>query len=327
MKAILYEEFGGPEKMFIGECPDPVPKSNELLVSVKATALNRADLLQMQGLYPPPPGTTEILGLEMSGVIEELGSEVTDWKVGDRIFALLPGGGYAEKVTISADLAMPIPAGMSFEQAAAIAEVFLTAYLNLCKLGGLKKEQVVLIHAGASGVGTAAIQLVKQAGAKSIITVRSKEKVDFCMSLGADFVIQGEGDFAPKILEWTEQRGVDLILDCIGAPYWRDNLASIALDGKIIVIGAMGGGEIDAVPLWELIKRRISVIGSSLRSQTLEDKIQLSKGFATEWLPKFETGELKPVVDQVYDWGEVTQAHKYLAKNKNTGKVILKISR
>jgi len=325
LKAILTNGYGGADVLYLGEHPEPVPNDTEVIVRIKATALNRADILQRKGLYPPPPGATSIIGLEMAGVIEDVGTQVTAWKIGDHVFSLLPGGGYAEKVSVPADMLMPMHEGMSFEEAAAIAETFLTAYLNLYWIGELSEEKTVLVHAGASGVGTSAIQLIKQTGAKSIVTVRTKEKGEFCESLGADIVLNGKKHFSEEILKQTDSKGVDLILDCVGASYWQENLQSICMGGKIIVIGVMGGGNLENVPLMEFIKRRISLVGSSLRSQSQEAKIKLSQEFSRNILPHFKNGGLRTVIDKVFDWKDVQEAHTYMERNANTGKIILKV--
>jgi NADPH:quinone reductase-like Zn-dependent oxidoreductase len=223
MKAILVKEPGDVDQLYIGEFPKPEPREGELLVKVKATALNRADLLQRRGKYPPPPGASTVIGLEMSGVVEDVGPRSSGWRPGDRVFGLLPGGGYAEYAVIHERMAVLIPENLSFEEAAAIPEVFLTAFQTLFWLGKLMEGERVLIHAGASGVGTAAIQLVREAGATSIVTASSKQKLEACRRLGAEIIINyKEGPFAPKILDTTEGRGVDLILDFVGAPYWRN---------------------------------------------------------------------------------------------------------
>jgi tumor protein p53-inducible protein 3 len=324
MKAILVED--STKSLYIGETDEPILSNEDLLVRVKATALNRADLLQKRGLYPPPKGASPILGLEMSGVIEKVGSNVTGWKPGDRVFALLPGGGYAERVCIPAGMAIRIPEHFSFEEAAAIPEVFLTAYLNLFILGGLKQDQTVLIHAGASGVGTAAIQLVKEAGAAAIITAGSAEKRNTCLQLGASAAIDYKaGPFAPTVKEITGGNGVNIILDFIGAPYWEQNLDSLAMDGRLIMIGMMGGSKIKEVDLGLFLSRRLQVIGTALRSKSPEDKIRLTEQFAAFALPRFADGRLKPVVDSIWDWENANKAHEYMEQNKNTGKIVLRL--
>ncbi len=324
MKAILVDESSG--KLFIGEADKPTIADDELLIHVKATALNRADLLQKRGLYPPPPGASDIIGLEMSGFVEEVGANVDGWQIGDRVCALLPGGGYAQYVSIPADLAIPIPDQLTYEEGAAIAEVFLTAYLNMVELGGLKEGDNVLIHAGASGVGTAAIQLAREIGAQSIVTAGSKEKLELCRSLGANIGINyKEGPFAPTVKEVTDGKGVNLILDFVGAPYWEQNIDSLATDGKLVIIGTMGGNKIKNVDLLKILFKRLQVIGTALRSQPVEKKAALTKAFKEFALPRFEDGRLKPVIDSVWDWREVNEAHEVMEQNKNKGKIILQV--
>ncbi|WP_027417018.1 NAD(P)H-quinone oxidoreductase [Aneurinibacillus terranovensis] len=324
MKAVLVEE--ATKTLYIGEAEIPAPGEDELLVDVRATALNRADLLQKRGLYPPPAGASSIIGLEMAGMVAAVGNKVQGWKKGDRICALLPGGGYAERVTIPAQMAIPIPENLSFEEAAAIPEVFLTAYLNLFVLGGLKPEHTVLIHAGASGVGTAAIQLVREAGARSIVTAGSEEKRKKCLELGADITIDyKEGPFAPKVKEATNGTGVNIILDFIGASYWEQNISSLATDGRLIIIGTMGGAKAESINLGLLLSRRLQVIGTALRTRSVEDKIKLTKEFSEFALPRFADGRLKPVIDSVFDWEHVNDAHAYMEQNKNIGKIVLRV--
>lgn len=325
MKAILVED--STHILYLGQSKKPVIHKNELLVKVKATALNRADLLQKRGHYPPPAGASSILGLEMSGVIEEIGTEVAGWKKGDRVFALLPGGGYAEYVAIPAAMAMPLPENLSFEEAAAIPEVFLTAYLNMFWLGNLQKGETMLVHAGASGVGTAAIQLAREAGARTIVTAGTAEKRKLCLSLGAEVAIDyKEGPFSPKVREATAGKGVNLILDFIGASYWEQNVDSLATDGKLILIGTMGGTKVNEVNLSKLLFKRIQVMGTALRSQSVEKKSQLTREFSDFALEKFATGRLKPVIDSVWEWEHVNEAHKHMEQNKNAGKIILRVN-
>lgn len=326
MRAVLIDESS--KSLYIGETEEPRMGDDELLVRVKATALNRADLLQRRGLYPPPEGESSIMGLEMSGVVEKAGSKAEGWKPGDRVFALLPGGGYAERVTIPAGMAMRIPEPFSFEEAAAIPEVFLTAYLNLFVLGNLQPKQTVLIHAGASGVGTAAIQLVREAGAASIVTAGSEEKRSTCVALGADSAIDYKaGPFAPHVLAATGGSGVNLILDFIGGSYWEQNLQSLAADGRLIILGTMGGNTAKGLDLGLMLRRRLQVIGSSLRSKSRADKIRLTEQFAAYAKPLFAEGRLKPVIDSVWDWDRANEAHQYMEQNKNIGKIILRVER
>lgn len=326
MKAVVLSQFGGPEMMSIGDVPEPVLHPGELRVAVKASALNRADLLQRRGLYPPPKGASEILGLEMAGEVVEVGEGVEGWQPGDRVCALLPGGGYAEQAVIPAGMAIRLPDNLSFEQGAAIPEVFLTAYMNLFWLGGFQAGKNVLIHAGASGVGTAAIQIVREAGGTAFVTAGSMDKLNRCTELGATAGWNyKEGPFAPWIKEQTSGAGVNVILDFIGAPYFEQNLASLAMDGRLVIIGTMGGAEVEKVNLGYLLARRLQVIGTALRSRSPEDKERLTQEFTDFALPRFKAGKMHPVVDSVFDWKEVGKAHTYMESNANIGKIILRV--
>ncbi|HBX43329.1 MAG TPA: NADPH:quinone oxidoreductase [Deltaproteobacteria bacterium] len=326
MKAVRMTGFGGVGVLQIGEHPDPLPKDDELLVRVRATALNRADLLQRRGKHPPPEGASGILGLEMGGEVCAVGSACEGWGPGDRVCALLPGGGYAQKATVPAGMGMRIPDGLSFEEAAAIPEAFLTAYHNLFLLGGLRPGMTVLVHAGGSGVGTAAIQLIREAGGESLVTAGSLPKIARCRDLGA----RGgwnyrEGPFAPWVADQTGGRGVDLVLDFVGAPYIGQNLASLATDGKLIIIGTMGGSVVERVNLLDLLFRRLQILGTSLRSMGTERKIDLTKRFSAFALPRFADGRLRPVIDSVWDWTEVAGAHRRMEANANVGKIVLRV--
>lgn len=325
MKAITISNFGPPEEMTISEVPNPEIGDNEILVRVHTTALNRADLLQRQGKYPPPKGESEIMGLEMAGLVYKVGNDVTKWKEGDAVCGLLPGGGYAQMAKIHEEMAWPVPQGLSMEEAVAIPEVFLTAFQAIRWLAELQKGETVLIHAGASGVGTAAIQIAKTLGAQPMVTA-SKSKHDFCLKLGAAHAIDYKSEnFEKTVEDLTNGKGVQVIMDFIGGPYFQHNLNSLALDGRLVIQGFMGGSKLSDLNLAPILRRRIKVIGSTLRSRTLDYKIALAKdlhGFA--W-PLFESGELKPIVDTVFDWKEVVKAHQYMEANKNIGKIVLKV--
>jgi len=324
MKAILIHEFGGTDQLYIGEHPKPVLNENELLVKVEATALNRADILQRQGKYPPPKGASPILGLEMAGIVEEAGKNVTEWKAGDHVFALLPGGGYAEYAVIPQGMAMLIPDNMSFEEAAAIPEVFLTAYQALVWLGNVQPAYNVLIHAGASGVGTAAIQLVKYFQGTSLITAGSNEKLQFCCDLGASFAFNyKEEAFAEKVLQATKGGGVDIIIDFVGAPYWKQNISCLAVDGRIVVLATMGGSVIEKFDVRAMFIKRAQLLTSSLRSRNESYKIDLTQDFSQRILPGFADGKLKAVVDRIFNWQDVAEAHQYMEQNRNIGKIVL----
>ncbi len=328
MKAIIAGTPGDASQLTFKEFPKPRPGHEELLVKIKATAINRADILQRQGRYSPPKGSTPIFGLEMAGEVEALGPDCPGWEVGDRVCALLDGGGYAEYVTIPAKRAIPIPENLSFEQAAAIPEVFLTAYQSLFWLGKIKHGEKVLVHAAASGVGTAAIQLIKEAGAVPIVTARSARKLDHCLSLGAKMAINAsDGDFAQDVLEATDGKGVDLILDCVGASYWDQNVASLAPDGRLVLIAMMGGAMIEKFNLIPVLRKRIQIIGTTLRARSADYKVDLTHDFVKKILPGFETEKYQPVIDSTYSWEDVTDAHRHMEANQNVGKILLAMER
>ena len=325
MKAILVKSPGGNEQLKFGAAEKPVPKKNELLVKVEATALNRADILQRQGKYPPPKGASEILGLEISGTVSEIGAEVTKHKIGDKVFGLIPGGGYAEFCVINESMANKTPKNLSFEQAAAIPEVFLTAYQSLISIAKLKVGETVLIHAGASGVGTAAIQIAKEVGAKVLVTA-SKVKHKICNELGADKAIDYKNEsFSERVANYTNNQGVDVIIDFISGPYFKDNIKSLAVDGRLIILASLGGGKIDDFDLRQILIKRLSVIGSTLRSRSLDYQINLNKEFISFAYEKFSNGKLKPIIDKTFSWKDVAEAHQYMEANKNQGKIVLKI--
>jgi len=326
LKAVVVEKPGGIEQLQIKEYPRPACGENELLVRVKATSVNRADLLQREGKYPQPFGASPILGLDMAGVVEEVGSMCKgNFQPGDRVFGLLNGGGYGEYATILEEMAIPIPDNMSFEEAAAIPEVFLTAYQTLFWLGKLKRNETVLIHAGASGVGTAAIQLAKTIGATSMVTVGSAEKQKACLKLGAKFAFNyHEGPFSAQVKSSTHGQGVHLVLDFIGAPYFEQNLDVLQVDGRLVLISILGGNRCRQIKLSKILNKRLTVVGTTLRSRTDEYKIKLTKEFFTFALPLFQERKLRPVIDKVFPISDVQAAHQYMEENRNIGKIILR---
>lgn len=325
MKAVLVPEPGAPETLTIGEYPTPEPGADELLVKVHAAALNRADTLQRRGKYPPPDGASEILGLDIAGTVADMGPGCVNWKEGDRVFGLVPGGGYAEYAILHKDMAMAVPPGLSLVEAAAIPEVFLTAYQALHWLGRLRAGEHVLIHAGASGVGTAAIQLVKRANAHPYITA-SAPKHETCKALGAEATIDYKTEnFAERIAAITEGRGVDIILDFIGAPYFHDNVEALAVDGRIVQLATLGGSTVDKVSLRALMAKRVHLLATTLRSRSRDYKIRLTQEFAADVLPKFVDGTLRPVIDSTFDWTEADAAHRRMENNENVGKIVLKM--
>lgn len=355
MKAILYNSEYPNEPLYLGETEKPTPAENEILVKVKATALNRADLLQRAGKYPPPKGASKILGLEIAGEVVEIGKNVTNHKVGDEVFGLIGGGGYAQYATINAQMAISKPKSFSFEEAAAIPEVFLTAFQTIFwTLLGIRKWEIgnrntevgdwglgngkntgnenseiqksILIHAGASGVGSASIQLCKVLGMKVFVTA-SKSKQDFCQNLGADVVIDYEKeDFAKVILEQTNDKGVNYIIDFIGQNYWKQNIDCIAIDGKMAILAAMSGTKLEEANLSKILIKRIQITGSTLRSRSLDYQRELTRQFSEFALPLFENQKLKPVIDSIFDWSLAELAHKHMETNQNKGKIILSVS-
>lgn len=325
MKAVLIDKPGDETALRIGEADPPALGAGALRIDVAATAVNRADLLQRQGLYPPPPGASPILGLECAGVVSEVGAGVAGWKPGDRAMALLAGGGYAAQVVVDARSALHVPERLSLEQAAAVPEAFLTAFLNLFQLGGLASGAAALVHGGGSGVGTSAIQLIRAAGARAIVTAGSPEKCERCRALGADVAIDYRKEaFAERVREATGGKGVDVVLDSIGGLYFADNLASLAIGGRLVLIGLMGGAKVEA-NLAVLLGKRISVIGSTLRTRSLEEKAAIVSGFAERFGADLAAGRIAPVVDRVMPLEEVAEAHRIMKASTHFGKLVLKI--
>ncbi len=324
MKAIIVKQPGGAEQLQVGEQPQPVPNEDELLIKVKATAINRTDIINRESRsgYLDHP----ILGIEVAGIVVEAGAGAAVG-VGSRVMGLVNGGAYAEYAVMPADRAMVIPEDLSFEAAAAIPEVFLTAYQTLFWIGKLRQDETVLIHAGGSGVGTAAIQLAKQLGQANVITTAGRaEKLDYCRSLGADYGINyKEQDFDKEVLQATDNNGVDLILDFIGASYWRKNLASIKVDGRWVLIGFLGGSKLESFNLMDLMSRRIQLTGTLLTPRSDLYKSALTADFAAKVMPLFADQTLKPIVDKVFSFDQVQQAHVHMEGNKNIGKIILKM--
>ena len=325
MQAVIFDAPGGPEVLKVGHVADPVPGADQILVRVRATALNRADTLQRQSLYPPPPGESDVLGLELAGEVEAVGSAVRDVHVGDRVFGLVGGGGYAEKAALDARMAMSMPAGWSFAEAAAVPEVFFTAQETLFTLAELRAGETVLIHAGASGVGTAGIQMARKTGANVLVTAGSTEKIARCVELGATAGCNyKERGFADWVHERTDGRGVDVIEDFIGAAYWDDNLKSLAVGGRLVLVGFMGGTKAQT-NLGLILMKRLRIFGSVLRSRPLADKIDVTRRFQADWLPLLEAGRIKPIIDRRFSLHEAADAHRYMEANKNVGKIILDV--
>jgi tumor protein p53-inducible protein 3 len=326
MRAIVFDAPGDESVLRLGEAPSPALVPGGLRLRVAASAVNRADLMQRQGLYPPPPGASELLGLECSGEVVEVAPDVESWRVGDRVMALLAGGGYAEEVVVDAGSVLRVPDSLSFEEAAAVPEVFLTVFLNLFQLGGLGPGAAALVHGGGSGIGTAAIQLVKTAGATIVVTAGSEEKCARCRELGADVAVNyREGDFAAAALEATQGRGVDVVLDHIGARYLAGNLASLAVGGRLVLIGLMGGAAAE-IDLGTLLLRRLQLIGSTLRARPAAEKAEIVAGFLARFGAALETGEIRPIVDRVVPLARAAEAHRIMKASEHFGKIVLQVA-
>lgn len=324
MRAVVLDGYGGPEVMQIREVPDLVAEAEEVVVEVVATALNRADLLQRIGRYPQPGPKPlhEIPGLEFAGRVRSLGPRASAWKVGDAVMGILAGGGYASQVAVHERQAMPVPIGMDPADAAAIPEVWLTAWDALVVQGALGPGGVALVHGGASGVGTAAIQIARWAGAQVVVTA-SAGKLDRCLALGAAAAVDYRGgDVVAAVRQVSGGRGADVVLDVVGGENLDTNLDALALRGRIVQVGTMG--ETSApLSLGKLMMKRASLIGTVLRSRPLEEKIALAQRFTREVLPAFVDGRLQPVIDCRYPLAEIGAAHEYLATNASVGKVVI----
>jgi tumor protein p53-inducible protein 3 len=325
MRAVLARQPGGVEVLEIVDMPRPEPGPEDLLVRNFAAGLNRADLLQRRGLYPPPPGDPDILGLEFAGEVAAAGAAACCFQRGDRVFGLVGGGAYAEFLTVNAALASKIPDNLSFDAAAAVPEAFCTANESLFKLGKLAPGEIALVHAGASGVGSAAIQLASARGATVVATAGSPEKASFCKDLGAErAVVYKTDDFTSAVMDVSDGRGADVIIDLVGATHWERNLASLREGGRLIVVGILGGARVN-LDLSVILHRRIQVIGTALRRRSRHDKIAITERFQQGVLPLLEAGRIRPVLDRVFPLEEVKAAHERMEANLNSGKIILRM--
>lgn len=325
MKAIVFDTPGAEDVLQIGDAPSPSLGPEEIRIRVRATAVNRADLLQRQGMYPPPPGASPLLGLECAGEVAEVGASVHGWRVGERAMALLPGGGYAAEAVVHYGSAMHVPDVLSNEEAGAFPEVFLTAFSNLFMLGEIKTGGAALIHGGGSGVGTASIRLLREAGVTAIVTAGSDEKCQRCRDLGADVAINYRaGDFAPAVRAATGGRGVDVVLDSIGGKYFAANLECLAVDGRLVIIGLIGGAKSE-INLAALLMRRQRVIGSALRSRPVADKAEIVRRFVARFGDAVAAGRIKPVIDRVLPLAQAAEAHRIVQSSVHFGKVVLQV--
>jgi putative PIG3 family NAD(P)H quinone oxidoreductase len=323
MHAITIPEPGGPEALVWAEVPDPVPGEGEVLVEVVASAVNRADVLQRQGFYNPPPGASPYPGLECSGRIAALGPGVSGWAVGDEVCALLSGGGYAEKVAVPAGQLLPVPEGVDLKQAAALPEVVSTVWSNVFMIAHLRPGETLLVHGGSSGIGTMAIQLAKAVGARVAVTAGTKEKLDRCAELGADVLINyREQDFVAEIRQATDGAGADVILDNMGATYLDRNVQALAVNGRLAIIGMQGGvkGELN---IGALLSKRGAITATSLRARPLEEKAAVVAAVREHVWPLFAAGHVRPVVDRELPMPQASEAHRLLEESGHVGKVLL----
>jgi len=324
MRAAVITEYGSEDVLDVQEVPDPVAGPDQVVVDVTASAMNRADLLQRVGQYPAPGPKPEfeIPGLEYSGVILAIGSEVSGWSVGDPVMGIVSGGAMAEMVVTHERMLQPVPRDVGVADAAAIPEVFMTAHDALVTQGGLRSGSRALVHAGASGVGTAAIQIARALGAQIAVTC-SSSKVEACRTLGADLVVDyTEQDFSEVVDDWTSGQGVDVVLDVIGGEYLAKNIKCLKVQGRIVQVGVMGA-PLASFALGALLPKRASLIGTVLRSRPIEQKIEANQLFISQLLPRFDDGSLEPVIDSRFALEEIAGAHAYMATNANIGKILI----
>lgn len=318
----MCREAGGPEVFEVREAPDPVPGADEVVIAVIATAVNRADLMQRQGSYPPPPGASPIIGLECAGTVAAVGPEVTRWKAGDRVCALLAGGGYAERVAVPAGQLLPVPDTLDLADAAALPEVVCTVWSNVFMTAALQPDELLLVHGGAGGIGTMAIQLAKHLGARVFCTVGTAKKAAFCLNLGVDAAINyRERDFVDEVRRLAPA-GADVILDNMGASYLARNVDALATEGRLVVIGLQGGakGELD---LRTLLNKRAAVIATALRSRPVAEKAAIVASVEANVWPLIEESKVRPIIDRVFALDDVRRAHELVESSGHTGKVVL----
>ena len=321
-----FDAPGEPEVLTLRTVPKPIPAEKHVRIKVAAAGVNRADTLQRRGKYPPPAGASVLPGLEVSGIIDVIGKGCTKWKPGDRVMGLLSGGGYAEYAVIHEDMVMALPDTINLIHAAAIPEVFLTAYQSMVWLAHLQARETILIHAGASGVGTAAIQLALALDAVPIVTA-SREKHNLCSQLGARAMIDYKTkDFAEEVKNITSENGVDVIIDFIGAPYFKKNIEILRTDGRLVLLAVMGGARVEECNLANILMRRIAVMGSTLRARTIDYQIRLSNEFWKFARPLFEEGSLRPVIDKILPFEDAATAHRMIEENKTAGKIVLRMN-
>jgi putative PIG3 family NAD(P)H quinone oxidoreductase len=325
MRAVVITSPGGPEVLQVQEVPDPVAGPGEVVIDIAACALNRADLLQRQGLYPPPAGASPYLGMECSGRIAELGPDVTGWSIGDEVCALLAGGGYAEKVAVPVTQLLTIPAGVSLVDAAALPEVTCTVWSMVFDAGRLMPGETILVHGGSSGIGTMTIQLAHRFGARVAITASTERKREFCRELGAELAIDYKNeDFVEAVHGWTDGAGVDVIFDNMGASYLSRNVSALAMGGRLVVIGMQGGMKAE-LNLGHLLAKRAALMAASLRGRSQEEKATIVASVQAAVWPAIEAGDVRPIIDRILTLDDAVEAHRLLDSSVHIGKVLLQV--
>jgi len=325
MKAVVITEFGGPDVLRLQDVPDPVVGPGEVVIDIAAAAINRADLLQRQGHYPPPAGAPAWPGMECSGTISAIGAGVLHWNLGDQVCALLAGGGYAERVAVATGQLLPVPAGMDLVDAAALPEVTCTVWSNVFMAAGLRPDEVLLVHGGSSGIGTMAIQLARQVGATVAVTAGSAAKLERCRELGAEILVNyHDEDFVAAVRDATDGRGADVILDLMGASYLDRNLDALATNGRLVVIGMQGGTKAE-LNLGKLMSRRAALIATSLRGRPADEKAAIVASVIEHVWPLLSSGAVRPVIDQRFPLADAAQAHRLMAQSSHIGKILLTV--
>ena len=322
MTAIKLQAFGGPDCLCPSQMDRPQPGMGEVLIRVEAAGVNRPDIMQRKGLYPPPPGASDILGLEVAGTMAAVGEQVSNPRVGDDVCALVTGGGYAEYCIAAAPLCLPIPRGLNYIQAASLPETFFTVWTNVFERGKLQARDSILIHGGTSGIGVAAIQLARCFGSKVFATAGTEEKCRFCTDLGAQAINYHEQDFAASILELTDNRGVDVILDMVGGDYLQRNLSCLAMEGRLVQIAVMNGPKAN-INLPTIMLKRLTLTGSTLRPRSVDEKARIARALLAQVWPLLESGEIKPIVHAVFKLEKAADAHSLMESGRHIGKIIL----
>ena len=326
MRLVAHGAGGGPEVLTVTEGPVPAPGPQDVLIAVHYAGVNGPDIIQRKGRYPPPPGASPIIGLEVSGMVAAVGAEVTQWKVGDAVCALTPGGGYAEYCVTTAAHCLPLPGDFDLPRAAAIPENFFTVWTNLLERGRLARGETVLIHGGSGGIGYSAIQVAKAWGATVIATVGNEEKAAFARSVGADHAIDYRTqDFVEEARRIVDTRGVDVILDMVGGEYFRKNLGLLALEGRLVQIAFQQGSKVADLDLMPVMIRRLTITGSTLRPQTVQSKARIADGLRTHLWPLFASGKLRVVIHHVFAFEDVVAAHRMMESGRHLGKLLLRL--